>query len=37
MESIQPGKRYKHYKGNEYLVFGVGKHTETDEEAVSKI
>lgn len=26
--------RYRHYKGNEYEVIGVGKHTETEEELV---
>lgn len=30
---IEPGK-YKHYKGNEYEVIGVGRHTETLEELV---
>ena len=28
-----PG-RYRHYKGNEYLVLGVARHTETEEEFV---
>lgn len=26
------GKRYRHFKGNEYTVIAVGKHTETLEE-----
>ncbi len=26
----QPG-RYRHYKGNEYLVEGIARHSETDE------
>lgn len=26
--------RYRHFKGNEYVVLGVGKHTETLEEFV---
>lgn len=30
---IQPG-RYRHYKGNEYAVIGVAKHSETEEEFV---
>lgn len=30
---IEPGK-YRHYKGNEYEVIGVGKHSETLEELV---
>lgn len=28
-----PG-RYRHYKGNEYLVLAVARHTETEEELV---
>ena len=31
--SIQPG-RYRHYKGNEYTVIGVARHSETLEEHV---
>jgi hypothetical protein len=27
---IQPG-RYRHYKGNDYEVIGVAKHSETEE------
>lgn len=30
---IRPG-RYRHYKGKEYDVLGVAKHTETEEEFV---
>jgi hypothetical protein len=30
---IQPG-RYRHYKGNDYEVLGVAKHSETEEEVV---
>lgn len=26
--------RYRHYKGNEYIVMGVARHSETDEELV---
>jgi hypothetical protein len=33
MPTIYPG-RYRHYKGNEYSVLGVARHTETDEELV---
>lgn len=29
----RPG-RYRHYKGNEYLVLGVARHTETEESLV---
>jgi hypothetical protein len=25
---------YRHYKGNEYEVIGIGKHTETEEDVV---
>ncbi|MFO0977157.1 MAG: DUF1653 domain-containing protein [Planctomycetaceae bacterium] len=31
--SIEPG-RYQHYKGKYYVVFGVAKHSETEEELV---
>src|SRR5579875_795877 len=31
--SIQPG-RYRHYKGNEYTVVGMSRHSETLEEMV---
>ena len=30
---IQPG-RYRHYKGREYEVIGVARHSETEEELV---
>jgi hypothetical protein len=31
--TIEPG-RYRHYKGNDYEVMGVARHSETDEELV---
>jgi hypothetical protein len=31
--SLRPG-RYRHYKGNEYTVLGVARHSETDEQLV---
>ncbi len=33
MSHLQPG-RYRHYKGNEYTVLGVARHSETEEELV---
>lgn len=33
MESIRPG-RYRHFKGKEYEVLGVARHSETEEELV---
>jgi hypothetical protein len=30
---IRPG-RYRHYKGNDYQVVGVARHSETEEEMV---
>lgn len=33
MEEIQPG-RYRHFKGNEYEVIGMAKHSETLESMV---
>lgn len=31
--SLQPG-RYRHYKGKDYIVLGVARHSETEEELV---
>jgi hypothetical protein len=33
MPNPHPG-RYRHYKGNEYSVLGVARHSETEEELV---
>jgi len=33
MSNIEPG-RYRHYKGKEYTVTGVARHSETEEELV---
>ena len=33
MAEIQPG-RYRHYKGNDYTVLGVARHSETLQELV---
>ena len=33
METVAAG-RYRHYKGNEYTVVGVARHSETEEELV---
>ena len=31
---IRPG-RYRHYKGNDYEVIGIARHSETEEELVA--
>jgi hypothetical protein len=33
MADLSPG-RYRHYKGGEYEVYGVARHSETDEKLV---
>lgn len=33
MENIKPG-RYRHFKGKEYEVLGVARHSETEDELV---
>ncbi|WP_439627771.1 DUF1653 domain-containing protein [Gemmata sp.] len=33
MDAVRPG-RYRHYKGNEYTVVGVARHSETHEDLV---
>ena len=33
MDEIKPG-RYRHFKGNEYEVVGLARHSETQEEMV---
>lgn len=34
MRQITPGKKYKHFKGNEYLVLHLAKDSETLEDLV---
>ena len=34
MDEIKPG-RYRHFKGNEYEVIGLARHSETQEEMVA--
>lgn len=33
-KQINPGKKYRHFKGNQYLVLYIAKHSETLEEMV---
>lgn len=33
MSTVRPG-RYRHYKGKEYTVIGVARHSETEEQLV---
>ncbi|MGV3721730.1 MAG: DUF1653 domain-containing protein [Actinomycetota bacterium] len=33
LADVRPG-RYRHYKGKEYIVIGVARHSETEEELV---
>ena len=33
MNTVKPG-RYRHFKGNEYTVIGVARHSETEEQFV---
>ena len=33
IDAVEPG-RYRHYKGNEYTVLGVARHSETEEALV---
>lgn len=34
MSNLELGKKYRHFKGNEYLVLNIAKHSETLEEYV---
>ncbi len=32
--AVHSGERYRHFKGNEYEIVAVGRHSETEEELV---
>ncbi len=34
LQGIKPGKKYRHFKGKEYLVLHIARHSETLEEYV---
>ncbi len=34
MHNILPGEKYRHFKGNEYIIVCVGKDSDTEEEMV---
>lgn len=34
MSELLPGQKYRHYKGGEYQIIGVGRHSDTLEEMV---
>lgn len=34
MNTPQAGEKYRHFKGNEYEIIAIGKHTETHEDMV---
>lgn len=34
MKVVKTGQKYKHFKGNEYRIIALGKHTETLEDVV---
>ena len=34
VRAVQPGQKYRHFKGNLYQILCVARHTETEEELV---